>query len=97
MTYWCEYNDGGKRVSEENPLDRFVMRPGAGWKHLAGPIWEHENGARIHVMGVVRMPDKVTFFSLSKYPEMMEGNRLVRINGGNRKRGLMAWANILTA
>ncbi len=81
----------------KSDFERLVMRPGNGWRHLAGPVWEHTNGARIHTMGLVRMPDGATFFSLHKYPDNMEGSRLVKINGGNRKRGLMAWANTLTA
>lgn len=38
-------------------LETFVMRPGVGWKHLAGPVWEHSSGARIHCGGLVRMPN----------------------------------------
>lgn len=69
-----------------------ILRPGAGWTHLAGPVWRHTSGVRIHTMGVVRLPDKTTHLSLSNWRESELGRRLVRINGGNRKRGLMAWA-----
>lgn len=72
------------------------MRPGIGWKHIAGPVWEHKNGTRIHLGGLVRKQD-MTFVSLNKYPEGNEGWRQIKINGGNRKRGLMAWAVVLTA
>jgi len=64
--------------------------PGAGWRYLAGAVWEHTSGARVHLMGMVRLPD-MSFVSLNKYPECMEGYRLIKINGGNKKRGLMAW------
>ena len=72
-------------------LNRLVMRPGSGWLHLGGPVWEHSTGARIHAGGMIRLPDK-THLSLSNWPESQLGRRLVLINGGNRKRGLMAWA-----
>jgi hypothetical protein len=79
-----------RMLGEQRPLDRLVMRPGAGWKHLAGPVWEHPNGARIHTMGMIQLPDK-THLSLNNWRESEFGWRMVRINGGNRKRGLMAW------
>lgn len=84
-----------KNTDSDSPLDRFVMRPGAGWKYLAGSVWEHTNGSRVHLMGLVRLPNK-TFVSLNKYPECINGNKMIKINGGNKKRGLMAWANTLT-
>jgi len=77
-------------------VDRVVIRPGDGWKYLAGSVWEHTKGTRVHLMGLIRLPD-MSFVSLDKYPECIEGHRLIKINGGNRKRGLMAWANTLTA
>ncbi len=68
------------------------MRPGPGWRHLAGPVWEHgSSGARIHTMGLVRMPD-LTFAHANRYPESIEAEQMIRINGGNKRRGLMAWA-----
>ncbi len=72
------------------------MRPGVGWEHIAGPVWEYKNGTRIHLSGLVRKPD-MTFVSLNKFSEGTEGWRQIEINSGNRKRGLMAWAVILTA
>ena len=33
------------------------MRPGSGWKHLAGPVWEHASGVRVHSGGLVKFPD----------------------------------------
>ena len=72
-------------------VERLVMRPGAGLKHLAGPVWEHVSGARIHMMGMIRLPDKTRLF-LTNWRESELGRKLIRINGGNKKRGLMAWA-----
>lgn len=85
------------RTDTKRPLDRLVLRPGLGWEHLAGPVWDHTSGARIHTAGIVRLPDK-THLSLYNWRENELGRRLVRINGGNKKRGLMAWAvNLLAA
>jgi hypothetical protein len=74
-------------------MNRQQLKPGNGWRHLAGPVWEHTNGSRVHVMGLVKLPDG-SFLSANVYPQCNEAARLIRINGGNRKRGLMAWARI---
>jgi len=76
----------------QRPLDRLVMRPGPGWRHISGPVWEHTSGARLSTMGVIRLPDKETYLFLNNWRDGELGRRLIRINGGNRKRGLMAWA-----
>lgn len=73
-----------------NPIPE-TIKPGPGWKHLAGPVWEHSSGARVHTGGVIRLPDR-THLSLANFNESKVGRLLVRINGGNKKRGLMAWA-----
>lgn len=67
------------------------IKPGPGWDHLGGAVYEHASGTRIHVGGLVRLPD-MSFVSLNKWPEGNEGWRNISICGGNRKRGLMAWA-----
>ena len=72
-------------------VERIVMRPGSGWKHLKGAVWQHITGTRIHVGGIARLPDN-TIVSVDTPPERIEVNRMIRINGGNRKRGMMAWA-----
>lgn len=64
-------------------------RPGKSWIHLGGAVWGHMNGTRIHVSGMIRYPDG-TIFSTCGYDR--ETHRYIRINGGNRKRGLMAFA-----
>lgn len=66
-----------------------AIRPGPGWKQLSGAVWEHANGTRIHLLGVVRLSDG-TFPSV--WSDLKNLNRCIKINGGNRKRGLMAWA-----
>ena len=73
------------------PVERRVIRPGAGWRHIAGPVYEHSNGTRVHVGGLVKLPNG-SFLSDSKWPECIDAHRMIRANGGNRRRGLMAWA-----
>lgn len=65
------------------------MKPGPGWKHLGDAVYGHENGTRIHVGGLVRKPDG-TIVSLNSISEGREGWKQIKINGGNRKRGMMA-------
>ena len=80
-----------KLFEPQSGIKRLVVHPGAGWKHLGGPVWEHLNGTRVHLLGMVRLPD-MSFLSANKWPASSEAKLFIRINGGNRKRGLMAWA-----
>jgi hypothetical protein len=68
-----------------------AKRTGPGWRHIAGPVYEHRNGTRVHVGGFVKLPNG-DFLSDSKWPESKDAARMIRINGGNLRRGLMAWA-----
>lgn len=80
------------------------MRPGPGWKNCGGPpcdpqhgpVWEHATGLRVHVSGMVRLADR-TIVVGTNWPESKRLNRFIRINGGNRKRGVMAWALCVAA
>ena len=71
-------------------------KPGSGWSHIAGPVWENTDGCRIHLLGLIRLPD-MTYMSANKISEGNEARRFIRINGGNRRRGLMAWAKFIIA
>lgn len=62
-----------------------------GWKHVAGPVWDHASGLRIHLMGVCRLPCGGIVYG-ENWPESKRLSRCIRIAGGNRKRGIMAWA-----
>jgi hypothetical protein len=70
------------------------MRPGHGWKHLSGSVYERIDGLRMHMGGMCRLlnGDKVSASSWDQYSLVYS---LIEINGGNRKRGLMAWAAAL--
>ena len=69
-----------------------VMRPGPGWTHINGSVWGHRNGIRIHTLGLIRFPGDPHY---PVRPDMGEWFRLAMVNGGNRKRGLMALAIML--
>lgn len=72
-------------------VKRRVIRPGPGWVHLGGAVYEHSSGIRMHMLGALRLPNG-EFLSASKWPECIDAAQMIRINGGNRRRGLMAWA-----
>lgn len=75
----------------KRPFDRLVMRPGPGWDHVAGNVWEHCSGIRIHRNGYIKLPDG-TVHSAHTIPECFEADLFIRMNGGNYMRGLMAWS-----
>ena len=77
------------------PVERRVMRPGNGWRHLAGTVYERNDGLRVHLGGLIRFPDG-QYLSGNTWPESREMHLAIRING-NRKRGIMAWANSVLA
>lgn len=62
-------------------------KPGPGWKKLSLAVYEN-SGYRIHVAGLLRFPNGET------HNIYMESINTVKINGGNRKRGLMAFARM---
>ncbi len=71
-------------------LHSLVLRPGPGWTQLNAFVWEHDSGMRIHwSCPIVRLPD-MTMPSI--WPDRKRLNLLIRVNGGNRKRGVMAYA-----
>jgi hypothetical protein len=67
------------------------MKPGPGWKHVGGAVFDYCDGTRVHVGGYCRLPNG-EFISGNTIDQMGALNRFIRINGGNRKRGVMAWA-----
>lgn len=75
---------------------RVMMRPGHGWQHLGGSVYEHSSGIRMHMLGFVKLKNGKSL-SASQWPESHDAARMIRINGGNRRRGLMAWARYAQA
>ena len=71
-------------------------RPGPGWfQYKQTPaVWEHKpTGVRVHVAGLIRLAPLHTMW-MDKAPFRPLPQFLIKVNGGNRKRGLMAWAMI---
>lgn len=69
---------------------RAALRPGPGWRHIAGAVWEHQCGIRAHVRGCCGFPPDIIWGC--QYPDVVEMDRFIAANGGNRKRGVLAWS-----
>ena len=63
-------------------------KPGPGWKKLSTAVYE-KGAIRIHVSGSLI---KSMILNKTVYVEP-KARIFIKINGGNRKRGLMAYAN----
>jgi hypothetical protein len=57
-------------------------------------VYDHVSGVRLHLLGLVRLPTGEQV-SANEWPESSAVWRYEQLNGGNRKRGLMAWARSL--
>lgn len=68
------------------------IKPGNGWKRIGGAVYERCDGLRIHMLGLVKLPNGTLIDESSHY---QHAANIIKINGGNRKRGLMAWASEL--
>lgn len=75
---------------------RAVMRPGRGWKRVAGAVYDRDDGLRLHMLGLCRLPGETGPRGNSADDYYLQ-ERLIKINGGNRKRGMMAWAATVAA
>jgi hypothetical protein len=78
------------------PLVRKSFSPGPGWQHMAGAVWER-GPVRVHMGGIVRLQDGTIISEKAVHHRYQQVALLVRINGGNRKRGLLAWARLLAS
>lgn len=70
-----------------------MYKPKAGWAHLGGAVFER-NGNRLHLLGLLRLENS-TNINFNTWPYCVQFDRMVRINGGNRKRAAMAFADYL--
>lgn len=71
-----------------------TYKPGPGWSapYWATPCYDHvPTGIRVHTYGLANFQDGSQVIGTT-WPESAELDRFIRINGGNRKRGVMAWA-----
>jgi len=78
----------------KSDLQTVVMCPGNGWKRIAGAVYERNDGLRLHMLGCCRLPSSKSVVGYDAENYYLQ-NKLIAINGGNRKRGLMAWAATL--
>jgi len=67
-------------------------KPSPGWKRIAGAVYERTDGLRLHTLGRICRLTNGQLISDEKSPEYYSQGRYIAINGGNQKRGLMAWA-----
>jgi len=74
-----------------NNRNKMKYKPGIGWRHLGGSVYELD-GLRIHVLGYCRFPDGEFICGNAFFSQHREMERMIKINGMNRKRGIMAWA-----
>ena len=66
--------------------DRY--KPGPGWKKLSNAVYE-KGLIRIHTGGLI----KSTILGSQVFDVERKAVLFIKVNGGNRKRGLMAYAN----
>ena len=76
-------------MSEQTSKQR--SKPGSGWSNVGGPVWDHVSGIRLHVGGLLRLQNG-NHVSSDRWPDSVSADFSIRMAGGNRKRGLMAWA-----
>lgn len=72
-------------------MKRRQINPGPGWRHIGSATWEHATGLRCTVSGMARTADNRWFNGMA-WPEAAVRDWFIRANGGNRKRGTLAWA-----
>ena len=65
-------------------------KPGPGWKFLGCSVWQCGD-LRLSLLGGVLLPGGSWKWAWT-WPESQRAEWFIRVNGGNRKRGLMAWA-----
>jgi hypothetical protein len=54
-------------------------------------VFEHNSGARVHVMGLLVLPSG-RVVNGGTWPTSKDLGLFIRVNGGNRLRGTLAWA-----
>jgi len=73
-------------------MTRDTIKPGPGWRHMGGAVYEHTTGVRIHGGGLMAvMPDGRTVVGAALSMSRTVWT-YIEANGHNRRRGLMAWA-----
>ena len=70
---------------------KIALRPGVGWKRVTGAVYTRADGLKLHLLGFCKLPGASNVHGDSAEAYYLQ-NKLIKINGGSRKRGLMAWA-----
>ena len=75
--------------------NRKRWKPGPGWKrHNTNPsVAIHENGTKVHSLGIVQLPDGRCIHG-GIWPEVLALDFCMKVTG-SRKRGLLVWANLV--
>lgn len=74
-------------------MNRRLNKPGNGWVHFGGGVWNHKpTGLRVHVGGLICRSGVSEPVSGLAWPECESLDRCIRVAGGNRRRGVMIWA-----
>jgi hypothetical protein len=68
---------------------RSDLRPGPGWTHLGGSVYQHSSGTRVHMLGGLLLPGNLWFWG-GRWPDLHNMDFFIRACG-NKKRGIMAW------
>lgn len=68
-----------------------ARRPGRGWSHVAGAVYDHDSGMRLHLLGYLRMPDG-RWLCGNAWPEVQRVSLAMHLTGQTGKRMLMVWA-----
>lgn len=77
-------------------IKRPAIKPGNGWRRIGAVVYEKRpGGIKLHMQGIVKLIDGSIIHDTSP-PHYYIVAKLIKANGGNRKRGLMAWANTLS-
>lgn len=74
--------------------NRRKYRPGPGWSRTDGwcvAVWLHISGGRAHLGGLAVLATGEPVYG-GAWPESERLEMYVRISGGNRRRGVLAWA-----
>jgi len=71
-------------------MNKMIRRPGDGWEHVMGPVWDHASGMRLHVKGLLRLPNG-DLVDGTQWPQSKSVKLATRMTGC-RRRGLMVWS-----
>lgn len=77
-------------------MARERIAPGPGWVRRSdtSSVWDHSSGMRVHMMGMVRLPDGLIVWG-NAWPESIAVLSCIDIVGGSRRRGLLLWGRMV--